>query len=368
MAKRRDLTRIQQEVVDLLGLDLNYVSPKGWIYNAPCPFCGEEGKFGVRINEKRANYSNQISFNCFKGSCGEKGTEYHLLKIFNRDHLLSQRDYIKSTREPLESLLEPNMSDDSEIDIEVETRQPPLGWTRVSTHPYLVDRGWEPWQFELYKVGVTDLYYSLKGYVVILMEEDGENKGYVARSTQSKEWIDDHNEKVKLFNKTAPKEKRKRLHPRYNNEGGVYFEKMLWGIDEVVTGITRTVILVEGPLDKTNTDKELQLNTTNEVKCCCTFGKKISKAQIKKLMNKGVSNIMLLYDPDAIESSKQFGNELEYNFEHVKIAYHPEKDPGDLKREEFMQCFEQAKSFINFYAGMVDLTKDLERKVKFKKR
>ena len=45
-----------------------------------------------------------------------------------------------------------------------------------------------------------------------------------------------------------------------------------------------------------------------------TFGKKISKFQIKRLLDKGVKDIVLLYDPDAVEQSKQYSLELNKYF------------------------------------------------------
>ena len=183
---RQVLTKIQQEVVDGFGVDLNSRTPKGW-YITDCPYCNTVNKFGIRLNEQRAEFKNDVSFNCFKGSCAEHGSEWQLLEILGKQHLLGGRDYIKSTREELVGIGAPGQEE--EIETEAINRIPPYGWTRIEYHPYLADRGWEPWMFKHYMVGVTTKYFPLKDYLIILINMDGRNKGYVGRSIWPQEKI-----------------------------------------------------------------------------------------------------------------------------------------------------------------------------------
>jgi DNA primase len=344
------LTVVQTKALELTGLDESKKSPKGWIYGK-CPFCGHDWKFGIKFNQNKLIYKNDLSFNCFRGSCGKKGSEYELFKHYNVLYLLNDKQSIDKV-DTLSSELDTTPYSQKEIPKQhSETRDYPIGWYRVFDHPYLRERGWEDWQFQTYHVGVSEMFFKLKDHIIILIIEDGENKGFVARSTKDSNWIDQHNREVKEYNEKCLPSERKRFHPKYENESGVFFEELLFGIDEV-TDRTETVIIVEGPLDKSNTDKQLKLNQSDTVKCLCTFGKKISETQMFKIKRKGVNNILLLYDPDAIDSSKQFGFELERYFK-VKISVHESKDPGEMLTEDFQDVIASAKDPINFYANIV---------------
>lgn len=344
----QNLTDIQKKALELTGLNEKKKSPKGWIYGK-CPFCGDETKFGLKFNHNRDSFKNHLSFNCFRGSCQQKGTEWDLFKHFNVLYLLNQKEFIGSHISLEENL--GKFQEQPPLITNVINRNPPIGWNRIFSHQYLIDRGWTNFEFNKYYVGVTNIYNPLIDYIVFLVIEEGENKGYIARSTKSSQWIDDHNREVKLYNKTVPVSQRKAFHPKYSNEAGVEFEKLLFGIDDIIIGKTKTIIIVEGIFDKFNVDRVLNLYNSFEVRCVCTFGKKISEVQAIKLKNKGIENILILYDPDAIDSSKQFGFELEKFFK-VKISVHSEKDPGEMNSSDFIYCINNAKSTIDFFSSM----------------
>ena len=373
MVQRVKLTKIQEEIVNYLGINLKKKTPKGW-YICPCPFCDSD-KFGVRLNDKGGKYKNEVSFNCFSGKCQEHGWEGQLLALFGKEHLVGQREFISSPRQKLITMEELEMEDE---DNEVIERIPPLGWKRTEYHPYLIKRGWDMWQFESYKVGITERYRALKDYVVILIQQGGKDVGYVGRSTWDSNRIDEHNAKAKEHNKTAHEDDRMSMHPKYSNEGGVFFERIIWGVDEI-TENTETIIIVEGPFDKTNTDKQLQVNLSEKVKCICTFGKKISESQISNLQerikylenksDKGTQipdkRLILMYDPEAIESSKQYGAELSKVFDKVEIAKVPwGKDPGDMTRAEFDKTIAETVSPLAFFTRMVG--SEIKDKVRIK--
>jgi hypothetical protein len=342
-----ELTTIQRKALELTGLNVKKKSSKGWVYGR-CPFCNHQFKFGMKFNHDRSTYKNHLSFNCFRGKCGAKGTEYDLFKHFNVLYLLGQKEFIPTNASLDNSLA--RVSTDS-LEIGTDIKQLPIGWTRIYDHWYLRQRGWEDWQFDQIHVGISETYTPLKDYLIFLIMENNQNRGHLCRSTWTIDKINQYNAHVKHFNKTCLKSQRKRFHPKYTNEAGVDFEKLLLGIDEI-TDKTSTTILVEGIFDKTNTDKQLSLNLSDEVKCLCTFGKKISEFQIEKLYKKGVKNIFLLYDPDAINASKQFGMDLSKAFK-VQISSHPEKDPGEMNQQDFEYCLNTAKSPIDFYTNML---------------
>lgn len=71
-----------------------------------------------------------------------------------------------------------------------------------------------------------------------------------------------------------------------------------------------------------------------------TFGKKISQAQIYKLQTKGVRNVVVGYDGDAVDATKKTAEELSRYFE-VLVADipDPKKDWEDLSPQEIYDIF-----------------------------
>jgi len=217
-----NMTFIQKKVVEYFQLNTNYKSAKGWIYGGKCPWCNNSDKFGVKLNQTTAQYKNQISYNCFHGSCQQRGSEFKLLNHIGLGHLLKHGEFIGEKEKIKNTLF---AEDEESSSIEVEEVSLPLGFRRVLSDPYLEGRGFEPWQFQYYIIGRTKWYAPLKDYVLFSITEDGKHKGYIGRSTWSREQMDDYNASIKLFNATCDKENRKREHVKFNNEGGVDFGK-----------------------------------------------------------------------------------------------------------------------------------------------
>jgi len=329
----KNLTYRQQKIVEILNLDLNNTSPKGWIYGATCPFCNRSDKFGVKLNFDRTSHKNHISFNCFHGSCQAKGTEYKLLKQLDMLHIIQVGEFI-GDKQRLEKK-QIFSTEQKKLELDLPDRHPPFGFRRIKTNNYLESRGFQSWQFDTYYIGKTKLVPKLKQYVIFLIRENQKNKGYVARLEMTKQQQQQY--ELRTGKKLT----------KYINEAGVDFGKLLFGIDEV-TEQTQHVILVEGVTDKSNTDKQLNLYQSSETKCLCTFGKKMSVEQMTKLHNKGVSKITLLYDPDAVNASKKYSNQLTTLFSDVKVGYLHEKDPGEANADELIQAISTAVSPIIF--------------------
>lgn len=330
------LTFRQLKIKEILNLNEKNVSPKGWIEGGKCPFCQRDDKFGVKFNEI-GKYKNHISFNCYHGSCQEKGSEFKLLKQLNMLHIITDGEFIGAKR-VVENKL--NVVLENNLDLNVMDRLPPLGFRRVYSNKYLESRGFESWQFKSYHIGVTTFNPKMKDYVVFLVEEDGKVKGSVVRLAWTRE------------KSTAFKEKYGFEKPRYLNEGGVDFGKLLFGVDEIIVDKTEEVVLVEGVTDKANIDKLLRLDKNDKVKCVCTFGKKISEEQIMKLFLRGVKKITVLYDPDAIQASKRYGNDLKLYFD-VKIGYLDNVDPGDLTLDMLNHILSNLRSVNQFSVDIV---------------
>jgi DNA primase len=292
-----ELNSVQKKAADVFEVNLKRTTPRGWVMTKrACPFCGKDDyHFGLKFQKPTAQHSNPVSYHCFK--CNEKGGVFKLFKELGLLDFLDYGEYVK--RDALENKIH---IEEEGMDLEVITRHNPFGWRRVTQDPYLEFRGFQDWQYEEYMVGRTKLDRKLKDYVIFLVMENEENKGYVARHVWSKDEIKAYEERtgIKVL--------------RYRNEGGVEFEKLLMGLETLKKG--DTVILVEGVFDKTNVDTFIR---GTDVKCCCTFGKKISDVQIEKLRRSGIENIVLMYDPDAIDDSKRYGDILSKTFS-VKIA------------------------------------------------
>lgn len=291
-------------------------------YICTCPFCGKEQHFYI-------NKKTQM-FDCKK--CGTFGNIYKLLRFLDKTYLLNgatieNTDTIVSVRSMLASELE-----SSEVSVtELPEVKMPVGWRVLrNSNPYLLNRGITPELCERYKFGSTKMLRKYDNYVLIPIYDGGKIRGYIGR----------------YGSKKVPDGKL-----RYNNSVGTQFAKLLFGYDEI-TENTATVILVEGIFDKIAVDKVLRLWESEEVKCVCTFGKKISAEQIEKLKVKGVSRVILLYDFDAIKDIKRYGIELENHFV-TSITYTTKKDIDECTAEEALAVFANLKRPREFNVDVI---------------
>lgn len=278
---------------------------------AQCPQCGYK-EFGISLEENHV-------FGCYRAKkCGFTGNIYTLLKFLDRTDL-----YVSTRHSSLDEvdieLREDNHQTERELDLTLPSCSLPLGWKRVYDHPYLNERGFTKQDYERYEVGVANLdpRYT-KGYVIFAVREDGEVKGYVARCKLSKQYIDEYNTKIKHYNSNRPKDEHKALIKRYINSS-TDFSKMSYGFEDIIEGETTTLMLVEGIFDKVNVDKQLELDTQTEIKCNATFKCACSPEQIYKWKQKGIKDIILLYDPDVIDKIKKVGYELQKHF-NVRVG------------------------------------------------
>lgn len=269
-------------------------------------------------------------FDCKK--CGEFGNIYKLLRFLDKTYLLNgatieNTDTIVSVRSMLASELE-----SSEISVtELPEVKMPVGWRVLrNSNPYLLNRGITPELCERYKFGSTKMLRKYDNYVLIPIYDGGKIRGYIGR----------------YGSKRVPDGKL-----RYNNSIGTQFAQLLFGYDDI-TENTATVILVEGIFDKIAVDKVLRLWESEEVKCVCTFGKKISAEQIEKLKVKGVSRVILLYDFDAIKDIKRYGIELENHFV-TSITYTTKKDIDECTAEEALAVFANLKRPREFNVDVI---------------
>lgn len=277
-------------------------------YICDCVFCGKEDHMYV-------NKRTQM-FDCKK--CGTQGNIYKLLRFLEKTYLLGGAtieavETIESVREMLANEIE-----NSEVGLlELPEVKMPVGWKVLkNSNSYLMGRGITPELCKRYNMGTTNMFRKYKNYVLIPIYDGGKIRGFIGR----------------YGSKKVPDGKL-----RYNNSIGTQFSQLLFGYDEI-TQNTNTVILVEGVFDKIAVDKVLDLWSSEDIKCVCTFGKKISEEQIAKLKIKGVVRVILLYDFDAIKEIKKFGLELENHFV-TDITFTNKKDIDECTNEEALAVF-----------------------------
>lgn len=305
MAKIKTRTISDEDLRDIL---INPKLNRRGQYICDCPLCGKSQHFYISKHTQM--------WDCKK--CGEYGSIYKLLKLLDKTYLLGGatveiRDNIESIRQ----LMQEQIAEDEVTLKELPVIKMPVGWkVSVASTKYLLGRGITPADCKRYNIGATDLYRKYQNYVLIPIYDGGKIRGFLGRYGAKK----------------VPSD---RL--RYNNSVGTEFSELLFGYDEI-TENTTTVILVEGIFDKIAVDKVLHLWDSEDIKCVCTFGKKISPEQSKKLMLKGVTNVILLYDFDAIKDIKKYGLELENNFV-TSIVYTQKKDIDECTEQEALEVF-----------------------------
>lgn len=307
---------------DLKDLLINPKPTRSGQYIADCPLCGKSQHFYISRKTQM--------WDCKK--CHEYGSIYKLLRLLDKTYLLAgstieEKERIESIREMTQELVS---NDDTELS-ELPVKKMPVGWkVSAKSTKYLLSRGITPEDCKRYNIGATDMFRKYENYVLIPVYDGGEIRGFLGRYGARK----------------VPDNKL-----RYNNSIGTEFAELLFGYDEI-TDNTSTVILVEGVFDKIAVDKVLHLWDGEEVKCVCTFGKKISDKQIKKLMLKGVTNVILLYDFDAVKEIKKYGLELEKYFV-TSITYTNKKDIDECSEDEALEVFTQLKRPKEFNEGVI---------------
>lgn len=290
-------------------------------YVCDCIFCGKEQHMYV-------NKKTQM-FDCKK--CHTCGSIYKILKQLDRLYLLGDKtvelnDGLKSIRQ-----LSQNTSEDIITLKELPDVKMPVGF-KVGVNRYLRERGLTTEDCRKYGIGETDIVFKYRNYVLIPIRDGGRVKGFLGRYAA----------------KVVPEG---RL--RYNNSRNTNFASLLFGYDDIVPGVTNTVIITEGVFDTIACNKKLRLFDDETVRCVCTFGKKISDEQIYKLVNKRVQNVILSYDYDAIKEIKTYGIQLLNYFNTAVAVSTHKKDIDECSEREVMEVFENVMPIENFNSNVI---------------
>lgn len=301
-----------------------------------CPKCGHM-EFGISIHRK----NNPCQ--CFrKKHCGWEGNIYSLLKELGRTELLGDRELV-----PIGETLENKFleSEEKEESIELPNIIPPIGWRRIQFHDYLEKRQF--YEYSRYEVGITKLDPKLKNnYLIFLIRQFGEIKGYLGRHLWEKKEIEENNRKFKETGQG-------KFILRYSNSLSTDFSSLLFGYDEIVEN-TKTIILVEGIFDKFRVDKLLYLHQQDEIKCVCSFKCHLSSTQKRLLKDKKIDSLILLYDGDVIKDIVSTLNDIRFDFSIIRVGVHPNPkiDPGeftDLDIELVIDRLQSPSQFLSSF-------------------
>ena len=293
-------------------------------YISTCPFCGKPDHFYINVKTQQ--------WDCKK--CGESGGIYKLLRHLGATYLIGNKsiektDVIKSIR--TEENEQEQAANDQEID-SLPVKKLPAGWKLVFGNKYLDSRRIKRSDVKRYQIGMTTISERYQNYIILPIYDNGKIRGFIGR----------------YAGKHVPEDKL-----RYNNSRHTDFAKLLFGYDDIVEGETDTVILTEGIFDKIAVDKHFRLFDDDTVRCCATFGKKVSDDQIKKLMLKKVRRVILLHDYDALKEIRHNGLKLD-NFFDTKIAVcTTKKDIDECTRDEAIEVFQNLKSPKEFNVSVI---------------
>lgn len=318
-------------------LQLRPFGQKGWLYNinSVCwnPSCRKTGKLGILMESK-----NIKVVHCFY--CGEATSLKKYLISIGRVDLVSEEVDI-SVNESLEGIEKKERVIEEALEI-----KPPIGFKKIDRDGYLTKRKFLPYHYKVFQPGKSTLEPKLDSdYIIFQIFQDKKLVGWLARSKKPKKWHKENIEKSKLGVED--------LQLRYVNSS-TNFDRILGGYDEI-TDKTDTVIVVEGLFDKVSVDKELRLYKTDEVKCLFTFGDKITEAQIALIKKKkSVKNIFLFYDYNTIYQTKKSAMMIASLFPNTYICeIKRDTDPGEMYRDEILECIGNAKTPTWFYLNRV---------------
>jgi hypothetical protein len=295
-------------------------------FKADCPYCGKEGHFYI-------NYTNGKN-DCKK--CGTEGNIITFLNAVSRLDLIDDND-IDIRVDKLARLTDGEEMVADELIMEIPTIKMPICSEAVHYgdnsifDKYLRKRKFKQIDYQLYEPMFNNVVDRLKDYVIIKVLRDYLCKGYVAR------YVAENKDAMRYINSTSE------------------FSKLLFGYDEI-SNKTEVLVLTEGVFDKIGVTTEFELHLDDQMKCLCTFGKKVSEAQIRLIKKTNVKKIILLHDGrDAINEMKKNSFKLKEHGFKVEVGYMPDKDPADSTQQELIDVFSNLLTPEEFWLNKLQI-------------
>lgn len=298
-----------------------------------CPLCGKPRHF----------YFNVISqkWDCKK--CGKAGDIVMLLTFLGKLNLIRRfTDVTKELQNKIVTLFDGAEEEMTAEELTIDKVRMPTGFRLLHQHPYLESRGFTAEDYRRYPVGETRLLERMSEYVIFPVNEDGVPRGFIGRKTWSKEQF------------AAYETKHGNPPPRYSNSK-TNFQLLLYGLDEIMFYVD-TAILVEGVFTKFACDRRLDIQEGDPFRCLATFGKKISRAQIMKLLLRGIKNVILVFDPDAVDEAYKYARELQ-NYFNVQLGFVAGGDLDECSDDAFINCFQNLMEPVEFRSSIIQKKK-----------
>ena len=337
----------KEKIIDALAL--TPFGSQGWLSNKDmeCPFCGKKGKWGVIFNPEGG-----ATFHCWK--CPRKTPLHEFLKKIGRTDLM-KRTFEGNIKSVLTKIQSQEDISDWMRDVKPLTEEDlkpvklPLRLKSLEHDEYLDGRGFKPWHYEEFEPSYTEsaLEPKLKNFILFKMKMNGVCVAWWARSRYSKEW---HKRNLEAY-----KRHEEDLVLRYRNSEN-NFQDLLGGYDELIEGRTDTVIIVEGIFDKIGVDNLLGLHDVEDIKCCFTFGNNIGKGQIQALLRKKIHRVILLYDYQTINESKEAALRMNGLFDEVLVTAIRQEgvDPGNITLDYLEEVLSGASDPINYFCNKIE--------------
>jgi len=325
------MKRVNQSRV-IEQLNLRSFGQKGWMRSlfCSCPQCGRSDKFGVKFEKSSG------SVHCFYDDFSESIVKY--LERIGRDDLVNN-DGTVSIDFKISGVDKEKREEKKLIECSL-----PILFEEVLDNKYLNDRNFLLQHYRLFRPGYCK-DPSLGNYIIFQLFQFGKRVGWQARSKYSKEW---HKKNLEDYKSGLCS-----LKLRYKDAPGMDTSMILGGCDDI-TDKTRVLILVEGIFDKSGIDKKLNLYSDESVRCCFTFGNKLSDGQVKVIkLFKSIELIYLLYDEGTMTQVKKIALELSKNYVVQAAMMITDSDPGDASIEDICTAMEKSVSAIEFFAGRI---------------
>ncbi len=220
-----------------------------------------------------------------------------------------------------------------EIDDGLGIVELPEFWRRTFLHPYLKGRGFTADDYEFFPVGTTrGLNFRYDDYVIFPVIDSGDTVGYVARHLWPKAEIDAYNRRAKFTGDYAIR--------RFRNSTQNDFVKLLYNYDAVHEDSTETVVLCEGIFDVVALTQARPIRVGARGRRSHLRKENIAGPDLQAFQTKGVRNVVVGYDGDAVDATKKTAEELSRYFE-VLVADipDPKKDWEDLSPQEIYDIF-----------------------------
>jgi len=317
------------------------INPKDLVdknhFVSKCPFCNKDNHFYF-------NYL-KLKWDCKK--CGEEGSIIRLLNKLQRLDLLRKTIDFENLSVHIRNSMVNSFSFEESIErnfdllSKVEKISFPEGTRLIKplANKYLNSRGFGELEYEKY-LPKRCLFAPYDKFVLIPVIEEGVETAFVGRNYKEVDYIDNYGNERKV--------------QRYKNSESV-FSNLLFGIDDVDED--STIVLVEGIFGKVRLDRFMRnIDPSINIKFLSTFGKKISEAQMLKLYLKGVKNVMILFDPDAVSSMKKMFRKDFFRHFDVTVAYNVNNSPDEYENEnELIHTLEKFCSLEEFFLNYVPL-------------